>query len=191
MKFSLYKPLWLPAVIVLILSSARLEAQDPMNKHSIGFQGPVRIDRNLLTGASINSTFAIRYGYHINENITLGAEASGFYMFYLTPGIRDVKSYSLRLGPYGRYTLFPDKRVNLFAEANVYAAYFRFIPGSDPVFDNMDERKAFGLSAYAAPGISLMTKNRKVSLDMMYKFSDRTSEYGRQHGFSWRLNFHF
>ncbi|MGM0529656.1 MAG: hypothetical protein ACQERS_14780, partial [Bacteroidota bacterium] len=115
----------------------------------------------------------------------------GYYTIFLADNITDARSYGLRPGVFGRYTLFPDSRINLFAEAQIYTAYSRFIPGSDPVFDSIDERKSLGLSAYLAPGISLKSKSRKLSFDLMYKFADRSFKYGREYGVSWRLNFHF
>ncbi len=178
-------------VLIIIFPAAIAQDQLPEKKHIIGFNGPVSINSNLINGGSVDCIFALRYGYRFSSNITAGAEFSGYYTIFLADNITDARSYGLRPGVFGRYTLFPDSRINLFAEAQIYTAYSRFIPGSDPVFDSIDERKSLGLSAYLAPGISLKSKSRKLSFDLMYKFADRSFKYGREYGVSWRLNFHF
>lgn len=178
-------------VLIIIFPAAVAQDQLPEKKHIIGFNGPVSINSNLINGGSVDCIFALRYGYRFSSNITAGAEFSGYYTIFLADNITDARSYGLRPGVFGRYTLFPDSRISLFAEAQLYPAYSRFIPGSDPVFDNVTERESFGLSAYLAPGISLKSKSRKLSFDLMYKFADRSFKYGREYGVSWRLNFHF
>lgn len=138
--------------LIIIFPAAMAQNQLPEKKHLIGFNGPVSINSNLLTGGSVDCVFALRYGYRFNKNITAGAEFSGYNIIYLADNSTGARSYGLRPGVFGRYTLFPDSRINLFAEAQVYAAYSHFIPGSDPAFDNVTEMESFGLSAYLARG---------------------------------------
>jgi hypothetical protein len=44
---------------------------------------------------------------------------------------------------------------------------------------------------YVAPGLSVFSKNKKLSMDLYYKFSTQTFMDGGHGSLSYKLNFHF
>ena len=166
-------------------------SQDKPIKNSIGFQSNILLDQNFYTGATIQPILALRYGYQLNNNLTLGPELSWSRTFWRAQNARDLKSTTFTFGGYSRYTFLSKKRVSPFIEASLYYQYSHLIPGIDPVFNNMDERTSHILTGYIAPGISIKSKSRKFSFDLMYKFSPDYFVNSRKSVLSYRLNFYF
>jgi hypothetical protein len=175
--------------LAIISTSVTISAQNSDNKTSISeYKNQIGIQLNPLFDN--NETFSpiiygLRYGYRIYKPLTLGAELSGSFPAFNDPYVR----YSdLRIGAFARYTFLPEKRIQGFLEASPFFAhtYFRgteFYPG-DVILNQ------FGL--YVAPGLSLFTKSRKLSMDLYYKFYVHPGDmYSRHNTISYKLNFHF
>jgi len=166
-------------------------AQDTIRKHSIGIEGPLTINSEVLTGGSVDYIFSLRYGYQYNRNFSFGPELGGYYKDFKYQNATDFKDLGGRLGVWGRYTLFPDWIISPFVEASTYFNYRHLIPGTDHAFDGMDESVETKLAAYIAPGLSIKSIDRRFSLDLMYRFSNTLFVGGQRHGFSWKFNYHF
>ncbi|NMC40841.1 MAG: hypothetical protein GYA43_06675 [Bacteroidales bacterium] len=82
-----------------------------------------------------------------------------------------------------RYSIFSDKRLQVFAEVSPYFAhaYKEVWNSGDPVPYTNDE---FG--CYAAPGVTLYSKSRRVSFDLYYEifFTGHTM-------LSYKVNYNF
>lgn len=167
-----------------------INAQDDTKRQFLGIQGPIGLSENLFSRASIDFIFAARYGYKINPKISFGPEISGVAASHLLDN-NDDKSFRLMFGGFSRYTILPTKRINLFIEVSPYVMYIRYIPGSDLIFDNIPEKRELHFTGYLGPGITINTKNRTVSLDLMYKSSPDYFVNSKKSVFSYRLNFHF
>jgi hypothetical protein len=137
------------------------------------------------SGLFSSISYGLRYGYKPSSSLTLGAELAGSF-----PALNPMPiPYSdFMAGAFARYTFFPEKRINGFLEASPFFGhnYIRgtnFYPG-DRIINK------FGL--YVAPGISLYTKSRKLSMDLYYKFYIHPGDmYYHKNTFSYKLNFHF
>lgn len=166
-------------------------SQKDIDTKLIGFQSNIFLDENLYHGHYIQPVWAIRYGYQQNRNLTLGPEISGTRTFWRSSNVRDTKFTTFTIGGFGRYTLLPDKRICPFAELSLY--YFRshFTPSTDPVASTLTERIENKFTGYIAPGISIKSKTRKFSFDLMYKFSPDLFVNSRNSVLSYRLNFYF
>jgi hypothetical protein len=77
-------------------------------------------------------------------------------------------------------------------EVSSYYTYHYWKNGPEVTFGEFEpnDSKSF-LTGYVAPGISLFSKSRKMSLDLMYKFSNKTFVNNQKSVFSYRLNFWF
>lgn len=129
--------------------------------------------------------YGLRYGYKISKPLTLGAELSGSF-----PAFNDiyVRHSDFKIGAFARYTFLPDKRIQGFLEASPFFAH-TYLRGTE-FYPGDVKLNQFGL--YVAPGLSLFTKSRKLSMDLYYKLYFHPSEmYNRQNTFSYKLNFHF
>lgn len=178
-------------LLMLMVFCASIFSQEKPRKNSIGFQANILLDENLYNGAFIQPVWALRYGYHYSKNLSFGPEISGTRTFWRSSNVRDTKQTTLTIGGFSRYTFLSKKRVSPFVELSLYDQYSRFVPGVDPVFNNMEERTSHKFTGYVAPGISIKSKSRKFSFDLMYKFSpDRFINY-KEAVLSYRLNFYF
>jgi hypothetical protein len=145
-------------------------------KNLIGVQINPNIDFNALV-------YGIRYGYNISKPITLGTEISGSL-----PAFKDVSSgYSnFKFGFYFRYSLMSENRFKILLETLPFYSY-SYTRASDMYEGEDVEENKFGI--YAAPGLSLFSKNRKFSLDIYYKLY---IDPGNYHGeASYKVSFHF
>lgn len=176
-------------LLVFISATVSISAQTPEkttpsadSKNVIGIHIIPVLD---ASGLFSSISYGLRYGYKPSASLTLGAELTGSFQA-LNP--MPIRYSDFTVGAFARYTFFPEKRINGFLEASPFFAhtYVRgtsFYPG-DRIYNK------FGL--YAAPGISLFTKNRKLSLDLYYKFYIHPGDmYYHENKFSYKLNFHF
>ncbi len=179
-------------ILIVILSAIlTVNAQEiEIRRHIIGVQGPISLNSNLFAGASVDYLFAVRYGYLCTKNITFGPEFSGLIAGHLFDD-NDYKSYRLRFGGFARFSFFPDKRIGPFVELSPYFTYSRLIPGSDPIYGTDSGWDVTKISGHIGPGITVKSKNSKISVDIMYKFLYNEMIYGKKHITSCRFNFHF
>lgn len=175
----------------LILVATNSYSQLDKSKSVIGIQANIFLNENLFTGNYIQPVWAFRYGYHLNNNLSFGPEISGTRTYWRSMNIRDTKFTTLTLGGFGRFAIFSDKRICPFAELSLY--YFRshFTPSTDPVASTLTERIENKFTGYIAPGISIKSKSKKFSFDLMYKFSPDYFVNSKRAVFSYRINLHF
>lgn len=171
--------------------SISLFSQDTLYNRSIGLQANIFLDKNLYNGNYIQPVWAIRYSYHLTNNLSFGPELSGTRTFWRSSNVRDTKYTTLTIGGFGRYTLLPDKRISPFAELSLYYYRSHFIPSIDPVASSLTEKIENTFTGYLAPGVSIKSKSRKFSFDLMYKFSPDLFVNSRKSVLSYRLNFYF
>jgi hypothetical protein len=178
------------AFTCLIFFAAPVQAQDNTKKHSIGIQFNPYLEPYFFDGTYTKWVFAIRYGFSFKDHLSFGPEFSGFYMHHLI-----TKSSDFNFGGFVRYTLLPTSRIKPYLEFSPYYSkyHFKIDPGVN--WEGVDNQSTH-ISGYLSPGISLYTKNRKFSLDLMYKFSitdkpEAPFANSNKSVFSYRLNFNF
>ncbi len=98
---------------------------------------------------------------------------------------------SLNIGGFARYSILPDKRISPFAELSMYYYRYHFVPPSDPGYPYLSERTDNEFRGYIAPGVSIKSKSRKFSFDLMYKFSPDIFVNSKKSVLSYRLSFNF
>lgn len=175
---------------ILISGYCMISSSQSVSKHSFGLQLNPYVDGHLFNHEFYSPVYAFRYTFGIKEHITLGPELSGFYTKAYA---NDFTFGNINVGGYLRYSFLPQSRIKPFIEASSYYTYHYWKNGPEIVYGgNLEPNgsKSF-LSGYVAPGISLFSKSRKISLDLMYKFSNRTFVNGEKSVFSYRLNFNF
>jgi hypothetical protein len=158
-------------------------------KNSIGLQLNPYLNNHLFNHEFYEPVFAFRYTFSINEHVTLGPELSGFYM----KDYGNTFSFgNINAGGYFRYSVLPKSRLKPFMEISSYYTYHYWKTNQEISFSEIDPTgsKSF-LTGYIAPGISLFSKSRKISLDLLYKFSNKTFVNLEKTCFSYRLNFWF
>jgi hypothetical protein len=158
--------------------------------HSIGLQLNPYLDEQLFTGTFIKPVYALRYKFGIGEHISLGPELSGFYA---KSQVTDYSSSSFNVGGFFRYTFLPASRIKPFLEISPYYTFYSYKNGpTDSYNGELDPNGSSSyLSGYIAPGISLFSKSKKISLDLFYKFSNKNFVNDKQSVLSYRLNFNF
>jgi len=168
----------------VIFFVAPIQAQDNTKNSSIGIQFNPYLDSQFFDGISKKYVFAFRYGFNIKDHLSLGPEVSGYFRHHDNINFSD-----FNLGCFVRYTLLPTSRIRPFLEFSPYYSIFHY---EVTTLEGVDIDETY-FSGYLSPGISLYTKNRKVSLDLMYKFSitDKPFVDGNKSVFSYRLNFNF
>lgn len=159
------------------------------NNQSLGLQLNPYLDEGFFNQSFIMPVYALRYSVEIKEHLTLGPELSGTAFKSKSTGNT---SNTLRIGGFVRYSFLPEARIRPFAELSPYFAYYSWNYNPDGYFVNIEPKgsKSY-FSGYIAPGISLYSKSKKLSIDLFYKFSDRKFINGKQSIFSYRLNYNF
>ena len=174
----------------LMFFAAPVQAQDNNKNSSIGIQFNPYLDSYLFDRIFTKYVFAIRYGFNINDHLSFGPEFSGYYMHHTITEFSD-----FNLGGFLRYTSFPTSRIKPFLEFSPYYSKYHYKTNATQYSEGVDKEFTY-LSGYLSPGISLYTKNRKFSLDLMYKFSITDKPVApfansNKSVFSYRLNFNF
>ena len=134
----------------------------------------------------IDAVSSLRYGYRITKNVTSGMEFSCTFPIKINSSDRYFQSYkyfSYRIGLFTRYSILSDKRFQIFAEVSPYFAhaYKEVWISGDPTPYRADK---FG--CYAAPGVTLYSKSRRVSFDLYSEFF-----FTGHIMFSYKVNFNF
>ena len=158
-------------------------------KHSIGLQLNPYLDEHLFKHEYYSPVYAFRFTFGIKEHITLGPELSGFYS---KTYVDDYTIGNFNAGGYFRYSFLPQSRIKPFLEVSSYYTYDYWKNGPEDAYTELEPNGSNSyLSGYGAPGISLLSKSGKFSLDLMYKFSGNTFVNDKKSVFSYRLNFWF
>lgn len=173
----------------LIFFTVPVQAQDNNKKYSIGIQLNPYLDSYLFDGTFFKPVFAVRYGFNIKDHLSFGPEVSGHFVRMRSD---QYNSSAINLGAFVRYSIFPTSRIKPFLE---FSPYYSFLHTKLAAFQTREEYEASktNIGGYLSPGISLYTKNRKFSLDLMYKFSitDKAFVNSKQSVFTYRFNFNF
>jgi hypothetical protein len=174
---------------ILLSGYCVISSSQSVGKHSIGLQLNPFFDEHLFNHEFYSPVYAFRYTLGIKEHITLGPELSGFYTKNY---VDDFTFGNINVGGYFRYSFLPQSRFKPFIEVSSYYTYHYWKNFPEITFGDTEPNgsKSF-LSGYVAPGITLLSKSRKISLDLMYKFSNKTFVNGEKSVFSYRLNFWF
>ena len=163
---------------------APIQAQDNTKNSSIGIQFNPYLDSYFFDGTYTKWVFATRYGFNIKDHLSFGPEVSGYYSHH-----GSWKYSDFNLGGFVRYTFLPTSRIKPFLE---FSPYYSISHYEKTTLERFEHDITY-FSGYLSPGISLCTKNRKFSLDLMYKFmiTDRPDVIFNKSVFSYRLNFNF
>lgn len=180
----------LTLVAVFFISAAAF-AQDAGKRNSVGIQLNPYLDSHFFDGTFFSPVFAGRYGYSLNKHLTVGPEISGY--FVLRDEVdSDLNISSLNFGGFLRYSLMPASRIRPFFELSPYYTFYHFKSESIVTQEGVGkEYRDSWLSGYLSPGLTLYSKNRRFSLDLMYKFSNKDFINGNKSVFTYRLNFNF
>lgn len=178
-------------LVCMFFVAGSIQAQNDRRNHSVGLQLNPYLDSHFLTGTFIKPVFAMRYGYKLNNHISLGPEVSGYLMRWdVNKG--DMNITDLNLGGFVRYSFMPTSRIRPFLELSPYYTLYHFKSKTIVTQEGIGmEYNSNYFSGYLSPGITLFSKNQKFSLDLMYKFSNKRFVNGNQSAFTYRLNFNF
>lgn len=184
-------------IILVLLTKLGLSQQDTVMpdksyKHFIGIQ--INPYPMLIKGFSWDEihayAYAMRYGYQLNMNYSLGAELSGYQIDSYQYLYKNSQSKMYQAGLFGRYTYSGVKTFNPYAEFSLYYAYstsWSQLRLESPRISSTNHN----ISGYIALGTSWRLFTDRLSLDVMYKFTNQNFVNGRKHVMSYRLNFHF
>ncbi len=156
-------------------------------RNQVGVQFNPLINDWLLNSGSrmIQTVAAIRYGYRITKNFTAGTEFDCHFPIFINCGdqyhIFNYFSYGINL--FTRYSVLTEKRFQIFAEVSPYFSHYYkevWISG-DP---NPYRSDKFG--CYAAPGVTLYSKSRRISFDLYSEF-----DFTGHTRLSYKVNYNF
>jgi hypothetical protein len=175
----------------LIFLADSIHAQEVSKSRSIGVQLNPYLDSFFFEGTFTKPVFAGRYGFNLNDHLSLGPEVSGYFIHWNSDQ-GDMNISDFNLGGFVRYSLLPTSRIKPFFEFSPYYTFYHFKSNTIQTQEGIGKEydKTY-LSGYLSPGISLYSKNHKFSLDLMYKFSNKTLVTGNKSAFTYRLNFNF
>ena len=179
-------------IIPLLLDNAFSQDQGKVLffRNQIGIQFNPYINEQFFDFRYINTISALRYGYRITQNFTTGLEFSCSYPINIS-SIQDFQIYNYfiyNIGLVTKYSILSERRFQIFAEVTPYFShYFREWTSSS----DLTPFRTSEFGYYAAPGISLYSRNKKFSLDLYYKFSNLTFVNGKKSVFSYKVNFSF
>jgi len=151
-------------------------------RNQIGIQFNPYINEQFFDFYIMNTVSALRYRYGITKNISTGMEFSCNFPINISSG-QSFHYFSYRVGPFSRFSILPDKRFQVFAEASPY--YLHSIVKTTP------EYKSDKFGIYVAPGVSLYSKSKKFSFDLYYKFSNLVQVNGKKSVISYKVNYNF
>ena len=176
-------------LFILLSGYCVISSSQSVGKHSVGLQLNPFLDEHLFNHESYSPVYALRYTFSIKEHIALGPELSGFYT---KTYVDDYTMGNFNLGGYFRYSFLPQSRFKPFIEVSSYYTYHYWKNGPEISINDIPPNGSESfLSAYVAPGMSIFSKSGKISLDLMYKFSNKDFVNSGKSVFSYRLNFWF
>jgi len=181
-------------LFLFLINAFSQDKQEPsFYRNQVGIQfNPIINDR--LTNISGTGFFdvisAARYGYRITKNVTAGAEFScGFPIDIKSrPTFHYYNYFTFNTGLFARYSFLPEKRIQVFAEASpFYSHYWREQTSSTDLTPFTTNKIRF----YIAPGVSLFSKSRRISLDLYYKLSTQIFTTGLEGEFTYKVCYNF
>ena len=175
----------------LVFIADSIHAQDDSKSNSIGIQLNPYLDSHFFNGTFIKPVFAGRFAFNLDNHFSIGPELSGYFVKWNSDQ-GDMNISDLNLGGFIRYSILPTSRVKPFFEFSPYYTFYHFksktIQTQEGVGLELDKTY---FSGYLSPGITLCSKNQRFSLDLMYKFSNKSFVNDNKSAFTYRLNFNF
>lgn len=180
-------------IFFLFVITAFSQEHEPPSflRNQVGIQVNPFIDQQFFDFSGYMRTVAaLRYGYRITKNVTAGMELGCNFPISINPGQNSqyFDYFSYRISLYTRYSIFSEKRFQMFAEASPYFSHSRMEWTSTNDHSPYIIQK-FGY--YLAPGITLCSKSRRISFDLYYKFSNLMFMNGNKSVFSYKVNYNF
>jgi len=190
------KKVYLSTLIILLVPKVLLSQESEnkeittYKKNQVGIQFNPIINKRLLSSGGfglIETVSSLRYGYRITKNFTAGMEFVCKFPILTNPSYREESEkfnyFVYRIGLTTRYSILSEKRFQVFAEVSpcFVHAYKELLNSGDPAPYRNDK---FG--CYAAPGVTLYSKSRRVSFDLYSEFS-----FTGQIMLSYKVNFNF
>jgi len=175
---------------VVLSQNSETKESTTYKKNQVGIQfNPIINERLLSSGGFglIETVSSLRYGYRITKNFTTGMEFVCKFPILTNPSYREESEkynyFVYRIGLITRYSILSEKRFQVFAEVSPFFvhAYKEVVNSGDPAPYRNDE---FGF--YAAPGVTLYSKSRRVSFDLYYEFS-----FTGYNMLSYKVNYNF
>lgn len=128
--------------------------------------------------------FGFKYGIELYKNVSIGPEFSNLNYKYISDGARASQS---NIGLFARYLLLGKKNVQILIEPGIYYLFGKY---HYPSIEESDwSRNEFGWYASAGMGINLYKK--KITLDLMVKYSPDVQFEGNHFAPTYKLNYHF
>lgn len=189
------RELFLLIMFVLFVTAVRAQIDDSLsneNKHHVGVQANpyVLIGKGFDWDELHAYAFAIRYGYSINNKLTIGFEFSGFKQTFWQYKYVYSANTTLQGGVFARYVIADFKNFDPFAELSLYYrdqdVWWQLVHQNEKTFDNQNS-----VSGYVAIGGSWRLFTDRLSLDVMYKLSNKQFVNARNHVMTYRLKFYF
>lgn len=171
--------------LFFITASSQEQEKSSFLRNQIGIQFNPYINEQFFDFKRMNTVSALRYGYRITKNVTSGIEFSFNFPIYINTDQR-IRWYSYKVGLLTRYSILPERRFQLFAEASPYYSH-SYTEGIKQYPDYKFNQ--FGI--YVAPGVSLYSKNKKFSFDLYYKFSNQWIINNNKSVMSYKFNYNF
>ena len=156
------------------------------NKQFVGVQiNPYFFYLGDITYHRYNSkVIGFRYGMELYKNVSFGPEFSNLNYKYISDGSRATET---RIGLFARYGLLGEKNVQILIDPGLYYQIGRY--HSFMMADPDWSKNKFGWYASAGMGINLYKK--KVTLDLMVKYSPDLLFEGYHFAPTYKLNYHF
>ncbi|MCF8224132.1 MAG: hypothetical protein K9J25_13430 [Bacteroidales bacterium] len=161
--------------LLLINAFPQVVEESSIYRNQVGIQFNPKINERLLSTGGfglIETVSSVRYGYRITKNLTSGFELVCRFPILTNSSYREQSElfnyFVYRIGIVTRYSFLTEKRFQVFAEVSPYFshAYKEVWSSADPIPYRNEE---FG--CYAAPGVTLYSKSRRVSFDLYSEFS--------------------
>jgi hypothetical protein len=181
------------SILFLFLINAFGQDKEELSfyRNQVGIQFNPIINERLLSNGGfglIETVSSLRYGYRITKNFTTGVEFVYKFPILTNSSYRENSekfNYSIyRISLIARYSILSEKRFQLFAEVSPY-----FVHAYKEIMWNSGAPAPYRTNefgCYAAPGITLYSKSRRISLDLYSEFS-----FTGQTIISYKVNFNF
>ncbi|HAH59520.1 MAG TPA: hypothetical protein DCL86_15360 [Bacteroidales bacterium] len=127
--------------------------------------------------------FCLRYGVEVTKGLHLGSQ------YFFIGGINDffqVENKTSNLGIFGKYDLISGENVGLLLETAFHYKCEKYKDHSDK-----DSGKRDGIGWYTSAGMGINLYKKKVTLDLMVKYSPDVMFEGNHFAPTYKLNYHF
>ena len=162
-------------------------------RNQVGIQFNPIINERLLSNGGfglIETVSSLRYGYRITKNFTTGMEFVYKFPILTNSSYRENSekfNYLVyRIGLITRYSILSEKRFQVFAEVSPYFVHAYKEEMWNPGDPDPAPYRTNKFGGYAAPGVTLYSKSRRVSFDLYPEFS-----FTGQTMLSYKVNFNF